>query len=102
MPQAISVLLQVDDISYDLNRMGLMQMTFDRFLGSPDNIKSGVLSNLDITMYDESGYKLISILQRNRNKIKLKYGFTDNMSKVFQLTAIKLNSNFDKIGRAHV
>jgi len=98
MPQAISVLLQVDDISYDLNRMGLMQMTFDRFLGSPDNIKSGVLSNLDITMYDESGYKLISILQRNRNKIKLKYGFTDNMSKVFQLTAIKLNSNFDNMG----
>lgn len=98
MPQAISVLLQVDDISYDLNKMGLMQMTFDRFLGAPENIKSGVLSNLDITMYDESGYKLLNILQKNRNKIKLKYGFTDNMSPVYQLTAIKVNSNFDNMG----
>lgn len=98
MARAIKVLLQVDDKSYDINSMSLIKMTFNRYLGRPTDVMSGVLSDLDITMFDETGYKLLGILQRNRNQIRLKYGFDDDLSETYLLTAIKVKSNFDNMG----
>lgn len=98
MARAINILLDVGDRSYDINDMGLVNMSFDRYLGSTKDIESGILSNLDITMFDQTGYKLLSILQKQSGKIKFKYGFEDNLSDLFVLNNLKYKATYNNMG----
>lgn len=98
MAQAVNVLLNVGDKRYDLNTMGLIKLTFDRYLGSTRDKTSNVLSNLDITMFDSTGHSLLSILQQRHGSMKLEYGFTGSLSDVYLLTIIKLNTTYNNLG----
>ena len=98
MPRAISVILQVGDTSYDMNKMGLIRMAFNRFLDTQKNINSNVLSNLEITMFDKTGSELIALLQQNNNNILLKYGFEDDMSAVYKLNLLKYKATYNNLG----
>lgn len=101
--KSINVVLEYRDasgrqIDFDLNQNGLQNLTFNRYLGNTADHSSGVLSNIDLTMFDKSGSKLLGIFQANGGKLKLKYGFEDNMSEPYDLTILKYNSTFNNLG----
>lgn len=98
MPQAINVLLDVNDNRYDINKMGLVSMEFNRFLGSTKSAKSGILSDMTITMFDKTGSSLLSILQAGQSNIRVSYGFDENMSDPYALNILKFNSTYNNLG----
>lgn len=100
MPQAVNVILYIDDEQYNLNKMGLVSMKFERFLaGNTSSIASNVLSELEIAMFDKTGSDLIAILQRNQNNIKVSYGFeNESMSPVYNLNIIKFKTTYNNLG----
>lgn len=98
MAKAVNVILDVNNREYDLNTMGLVNMTFDRYLGEPSVATSGVLSNLDVTMFDYTGYNLLSILQAERGNIRIRYGFDDNLSDVYVLNSLKYKATYNNMG----
>jgi hypothetical protein len=98
MARAVNVMLEVNNKEYNINNMGLVSMTFDRYLGNTSDRTSNVLTNLDITMFDYTGYQLLSILQKERGKIKLKYGFEDDMSSTYILNSLKYNATYNNMG----
>jgi hypothetical protein len=83
---------------FSVNNDGLVRMTFNRFLGNLDNKKSEFVSNVDLALFDKSGSKVLSIIQKNKGKLRFRYGFEDNMSETFNLTINKLNSTFNNLG----
>lgn len=98
MAKAVNVILDVNNREYDLNTMGLVNMTFDRYLGEPSVATSGVLSNLDVTMFDYTGYNILSILQAERGNIRIRYGFDDNLSDVYVLNSLKYKATYNNMG----
>jgi len=103
MAKAVNVILQkrLSDGSYseiDLNAKGLISMKFDRYLGNNYNLKDEILSQLDIIIFDRTGFELLSMLQANSSNIRLKYGFEDNLSKLYILTFNKLNATYNNLG----
>jgi hypothetical protein len=104
MARAINVLLEVfgegekNKKTYDLNSMGLIDFSFNRYLGNPNNIKTGILSEFTLNMMDATGYSILSILQKNRTKMRLKYGFSDKLSPLYILTVTKLNTTLNAMG----
>lgn len=97
MARAVNVLLDVGDKRYDINQMGLINMEFNRIL-SPDDISSGILSDLTITLFDKTGHELLSILQASQSKIKLSYGFEDQLSDLYSLDLLKFNTTYNNLG----
>lgn len=98
MARAVNVLLDVGENRYDMNKMGLVRMEFNRFLGSTQSATSGVLSDLTITMFDKTGHELLSILQAAQSNIRVSYGFEDNLSEPYNLNLIKFNSTYNNLG----
>jgi len=98
MARAVNVLLDVGDKRYDINKMGLIKLEFNRFLGSTQSASSGVLSDLTITMFDQTGDELLSILQASQNNLKISYGFENNLSQPYNLNLLKFNSTFNNLG----
>ena len=103
MARAINVIMEIENgqkekQEFSVNNDGLVNMTFDRFLGNPDSTETEFLSNVDLSMFDKSGYKLLSIIQGNKGKLRFKYGFEDDMSDIFELNITKLNSTYNNLG----
>lgn len=97
MARAVNVLLDVGDKRYDINQMGLINMEFNRIL-SPEDISSGVLSDLTMTLFDKTGYELLSILQASQSNIILSYGFEDALSDKYSLDLLKFNTTYNNLG----
>lgn len=99
MPQAINVILvDSNGEEFDINKNGLVKMTFDRYLGSPKDLESEILSQLDVTLFDKTGYEVLSKLQGSNSKLRLKYGFSDRMSPVYKISITKIRSTFNNLG----
>lgn len=98
MAQVINVILQVGSEEYNINKTGLLSMSFDRYLGNQNIKTTSVLSELDLIFFDKTGNVLLKLLQDRSNKIKLKYGFDDNLSAVFQLNTLKINTTYNNLG----
>ena len=98
MARAVNVLLDVQGKKFDINKIGLTSLTFDRFLGSPSDINSNVLGNLDMTIFDKTGSDILSILQANQNKIRLQYGFENELSQVYLLNLVKFKGTYNNLG----
>ena len=98
MARAINVLLSVNDDEFDLSNLGLVSMTFDRFIAVQNIQDKHFLANMDITMFDPTGYKLLSLLQRQNNRIKVRYGFEDQLSEYYTLNMLKFNSTYNDLG----
>lgn len=98
MARAVNVLLDVQGQKFDINKIGLTSLTFDRFLGSPSDINSNVLGNLDMTIFDKTGSDILSILQANQNKIRLQYGFENELSQVYLLNLVKFKGTYNNLG----
>ena len=99
MARAVNVLLDIQGKQFDINKMGLTSLTFDRFLGSTRNISSSVLSNLDMTVFDKTGSEILALLQQNQNRILLKYGFEgDDFSQTYLLNVIKFKATYNNLG----
>lgn len=99
MPRAVNVILETgagDELN--LNNEGLISMTFDRYLGTPRDSQSEFLSRIDLTLFDRSGYRLLSLIQQSNATLRVKYGFSDNMSEVFSLNIVKFKSTFNNLG----
>lgn len=94
MAQKISVFLETEDKRIDLNKHGLLSMSFERY----NSIASkSTLNNLDLVMFDSTGDELLGILASNNDgSIRIQYGFTSDkeeetkMSPVYSLNVIKL------------
>lgn len=98
MAKAINVLLDIGSKQYDLNKMGLLSMNFNRFLGSTKGMATGVLSDIEITMFDKTGSELLAILQSKQNTVKIIYGFEDNLSQVYTLNFLKYKATYNNLG----
>jgi len=97
MARAVNVLIDVGDKRYDLNEMGLINMEFNRIL-SPEDISSGVLSDLTMTLFDKTGYQLLSILQASQSNMRVSYGFEGELSDVYSLNLLKFNTTYNNLG----
>ena len=99
MAQEIKVQLQINDREFfDLNKIGLQRMQFDRLLSNESNIESGVLSNLSIDLFDKTGQDALSIISAAGNKVYLRYGFGDDLSRVYGLQIVQLNTTYSNLG----
>jgi hypothetical protein len=105
MAQVINVLLEIRNSKtglveeYDINKMGLISMRFDRYLGNQKVKTSAVLSELELMFSDKTGSTLLAILQNSKeNTLRLKYGFDDNLSEIYQLNIIKINTTYNLMG----
>lgn len=100
MPRALNVILQIADTgeAFNINEMGLMDMTFDRMPVTTSDTTRSFLPEIQITMRDRTGSELLSILQRNSNNLLLQYGYDQNMSAVYKLTAVRLKISLEGIG----
>ena len=94
MAQTVSVRLEIDEDYIDLNEHGLLNMTFDRFSASDT---SGILSELDLIMYDKTGSSLLPLILHNVDgQLRLQYGFvgdtedTTLLSEVYVLNILKI------------
>lgn len=94
MAQTISVRLELEKGYIDLNEHGLLSMSFDRYAAGNS---SGILSELDIVMYDKTGDTLLeALLQNPNNQIRLRYGFigdnndTTSLSEIYTLNILKI------------
>ena len=94
MAQTVSVRLEIDEDYIDLNEHGLLNMTFDRFSASDT---SGILSELDLIMYDKTGSTLLPLILHNVDgQLRLQYGFvgdtkeTTLLSEVYVLNILKI------------
>lgn len=85
-------------VAFDINSQGLVGMTFKRYLGETTDARSGVLSNMDITMFDKTGYKLLSMFQASEGRLRIRYGFEDDMSETYDLSILKYKSTYNNMG----
>lgn len=102
MARAVNVILESTGHSgknvFNVNNDGLVSMKFDRLLGRPDNKESEFLSRIDLTLFDKSGYKVLSYLQDNKSKVRVRYGFDNDLSEVYELQVNKLNTTYNNLG----
>jgi hypothetical protein len=84
--------------SFNINNDGLVNMSFDRYLGSTKDSKSQVLSKVDLALFDKSGGDILSIIQQNKGKLRFRYGFDGDMSEIFELSITQLNSTYNNLG----
>lgn len=83
MAQAISVILKVNNEEFDLSKMGLLNMSFDRYVSAG----SSILPQLDLVMQDATGGSLLPIILDNENgKLQFKYGFTGDTDDTTRLS----------------
>lgn len=101
-PRALNVLLisQGDGRTYDLNKAGLISMTFDRYLSNTRNLASGILQTIDITMFDKEGQTILSLIQNSGGKLSLQYGFENDLSPVYHLNIVRVRANRSDVGTA--
>lgn len=74
-------------------------MGFDRY-SSNQKIVNGttILSELEITFFDKTGTNILTILQDKSNKLRIRYGFDNNLSSVYELTILKINTTYNNMG----
>lgn len=79
------------DITIDLSQHGLTSLSFERYIQNPKNRASNILTDLDMTLYDNTGYNLLSYVQNAGGNLFIRYGFDDNMSPPYRITPTKYN-----------
>lgn len=90
VPQ-VKVLIQAGDTTLDLNKQGLVTLRFQRYLNDPQNRGSNILTELDLTTFDTSGYELLSAIQNAQGQLFISYGFDYNMSPIYRITPTRYN-----------
>ena len=107
MARAPNVVLQFKDLNpskpdtwqqFNANDGGLVDFTFNRYLGDTLVQSSGVISDVNLTIFDITGFRLLSMFQANQGEMRLSYGFEDDMSPVYDLNIIKFKSTFNNLG----
>lgn len=105
MAQVINVLLELKNpkegltTMYDINKQGLISLAFDRYSANQKRVGStSILSELEMTFFDKTGHTLLTILQGSNNKIRFKYGFDDNLSNIYELQILKINTTYNDMG----
>lgn len=103
VPQ-IKVLIQTGTETINVNEQGLISMKFKRYLNNTVDRSSNILTELDISFYDYTGYEILGILQRNNANLFIQYGFDteDNsrMSPVYKITPTRYRVVQDNRGIA--
>jgi len=97
--RVVNVILDYIDSSgnkteIDINKHGLVDLSFQRFTGTTGS----TLPNINLTMFDETGYKLLSMFQSNGGKLRVKYGFENDLSGLYELTIVKYKSTRNNLG----
>lgn len=76
----------------NLNQQGLVSMEFERYLSDIKHRASNIMTDLDLTMFDSSGYTLLSAIQSASGSLFIRYGFDDNMSPRYKITPTRYNT----------
>ena len=80
MAQAVKMYLLVNGKEVDLTEAGIINASFDRYM-NPNNVRSGILSQMDLVLFDTKGSNLLPQLTGSAaNSITFKYGFIDEDS----------------------
>lgn len=106
MAQAVKMYLLVNGKEVDLTEAGIINASFDRYM-NPNNVRSGILSQMDLVLFDTKGSNLLPQLTGSAaNSITFKYGFIDEdsptrdryMSPWYKLDLIKVKSRWTNGG----
>lgn len=106
MAQAVKMYLLVNGEEVDLTEAGIINASFDRYM-NPNNVRSGILSQMDLVLFDTKGSNLLPQLTGSAaNSITFKYGFIDEdsptrdryMSPWYKLDLIKVKSRWTNGG----
>ena len=106
MAQAVKMYLLVNGKEVDLTEAGIINASFDRYM-NPNNVRSGILSQMDLVLFDTKGSNLLPQLTGpTANSITFKYGFIDEdsptrdryMSPWYKLDIIKAKSRWTNGG----
>ena len=106
MAQAVKMYLLVNGKEVDLTEAGIINASFDRYM-NPNNVRSGILSQMDLVLFDTKGSNLLPQLTGPAaNSITFKYGFIDEdsptrdlyMSPWYKLDIIKVKSRWTNGG----
>lgn len=101
VPQ-IKVLLQTGTTNIDINKQGLLYMKFKRYLNNTLDRSSNILTELDLSFYDYTGYDLLGIIQQNKSNLFIQYGFDtedgSRMSPVYKVTPTRYRAVQDNRG----
>lgn len=94
--QQVEVKLHTKDpkgnkVVMDLNAQGLVSLEFERYLSDTSHRASNILTELNMTLFDTTGYDLMGAVQRAQGNLYLEYGFRNNLSPVYKLTPTKYN-----------
>ena len=88
----------------DINREGLIKLSFDRLLGDTSNLGSNILSNLDLVIRDsDGGNRVLSFIQAAGGQVRLSYGFLNedgsdinmDMSPIYVLYPIRYVTTYE-------
>lgn len=82
----------------DLAQEGLISLEFNKFAKNISNPSNTILQDVQISIFDKTGYTLLSNLQTNSTKIYLKYGWADNLSDKYKLTMTKYKIRYESLG----
>ena len=98
--RAVNVILEYTDSlgnkeEIDINQQGLLNLTFNRFNSKTE---AGVLTSIDLTMFDKTGLALLTMFQSNGGKLQIKYGFENDLSATYVLNIVKFKSTFNNLG----
>ena len=100
-PRAVNALLHIPGQTIDLNSIGLINLSFSRYKGNLKNANTSIISDIDMTFYDESGNDLMKILQQTKGKLRFQYGFEENeLSPIYNLTVLKYVGTYQEQGPA--
>ena len=104
--KAIKMYLNINNEELDLAEAGLLDASFDRF-GNPDNENSGILTRLDLVVFDAKGSQVLNKMAgRDAKTITFRYGFVDDqaenkyvdLSPEYTLDIIKLKTRWTQGG----
>lgn len=87
-----------NEIALDLNQYGLTSLRFERYLSDTSHRASNILTELDMTLYDNTGYNLLSYVQNAKGNLFIRYGFEGKLSPVYRITPTRYNVVYNNRG----
>lgn len=100
MARAVNVILQIagTNKSFNINDMGLVEMTFNRFPVVDSDSTRSFMPEIQIQVMDKTGMDMLRLLQENSGNLLMRYGFDDQLSETFKLTAVRLRMTLSDLG----
>lgn len=99
----IKVLIQIGGKTLDLKSQGLVSLDFERYNDDIADKTSGILTELNMVLFDNTGFDLLPAIQSEKILIRYGYEYGDSsdvrrMSPVYEITPLRYNISYNNRG----